>query len=149
MNKVVFEPTRNQSILIGYCNREAFDNDLFSLWFYEEYENYTVDTNALAGIRFDEDQSPEITIVMATWCSDSRREIPRFYKILDSMNYNYSKLTLINVNREKKAESIELEHFNLQLVPTIIIYKNGEELGRIIESPLASLEADLTGILAK
>ncbi len=86
---------------------------------------------------------------MGTWCSDSRREVPRFYKILDELNYPEEKVELINVDRNKVGIENSVDSLNIELVPTFIIYSKGEEIGRIIETPKESLEKDLAKILNK
>ncbi|MFZ0452215.1 MAG: thioredoxin family protein, partial [Ignavibacteriaceae bacterium] len=88
-----------------------------------------------------------IEIVMGTWCSDSRREVPRFFKILDAVNYPSNKVGIICVDEDKKTQSNELDGLKIELVPTIIFYKDGNELGRIIESPHDTLEKDMIKIL--
>ena len=90
----------------------------------------------------------KITIVMATWCSDSRREVPRFYKILDFLKFNNDNTTLINVNSAKKTSDIDISTINIQRVPTIFFYINNNEIGRIIETPKISLEKDMVNILS-
>jgi len=84
---------------------------------------------------------------MGTWCSDSRREVPNFYKILDKLNYPDNKITLINVDRKKNGIEIDVSKLNIELVPTFIVYRNNTEIGRIIETPNESLERDLLKIL--
>ena len=86
---------------------------------------------------------------MGTWCSDSRREVPRFYKILDSLNFPSAKVKLIMVDRKKEAAGIDISPFNIELVPTMIFYNDGLEDGRIIETPKETLEKDLEEILVK
>ncbi len=148
-NQVIMDTSINQEILFGYCDREAFSNDLFKEWFNIEYESYEIDSVSLSTVDFENNLQPEITIIMGTWCSDSRREVPRFYKILNKLGYDQDNLTLINVNRQKEAGEISLDHLNIKLVPTIIVYENGAEKGRIIESPINSLEKDFAEILIK
>ena len=41
----------------------------------------------------------------------------------------------------------ETEGLNIEKVPTFIFYKNGIEIGRIIESPEKSIEKDFLKIL--
>jgi uncharacterized protein (DUF1015 family) len=48
------------------------------------------------------------------------------------------------VDRTKTVEKMELE---IEKVPTFIVYRNGEEIGRIIETPIKSMEEDLYEIL--
>ena len=91
----------------------------------------------------------DITIVMGSWCSDSQWHVPDFYKILDKINYPSDKVTLIAVNEDKKTEEDEIDTLNIKLVPSFIFYRDGSELGRIVESPEKSLEVDMLGILIK
>ena len=85
----------------------------------------------------------DIKIVMGTWCSDSRTEVPHFYKIMDEINYPNEKVTLINVNRDKQGLENEVEGLDINFVPTFIFYKAREEIGRIIEMPYDTLEKDM------
>lgn len=137
-----------EPMLLGYCTRQAFNDTSFSWWFKSVYDMYEVDsvtTQKMAG-RLD---SLDITIVMGTWCSDSRREVPRFFKILDSMKFPEKNVTIITVGRNLKGMGTETDSLDIERVPTFIFYKNGKELGRIIESPKVSLEKDMLNILDK
>lgn len=137
-----FDDKSGKECLIGTCDRTAFADTNYSAWYDSEYDEYIVDLDT---IKLVEEQlnNCKIKVVMGTWCSDSRREIPRLFKILDSINYPFSNLTIIAVNREKVGMENEVEGLNIKLVPTIIIYKNNNEIGRIIETPVQSLEKDL------
>jgi thiol-disulfide isomerase/thioredoxin len=86
---------------------------------------------------------------MGTWCSDSRREVPRFLKLLDVLNFNSSAgLKIICVDDNKKGKGDEVDGLNIELVPTFILSQKGKEIGRIIESPKLTLEKDLLGIIS-
>jgi thiol-disulfide isomerase/thioredoxin len=87
--------------------------------------------------------------VLGTWCPDSRREVPRFMRILDSLEYPKEQLKIICVDRKKQALNNETDSLNIVYVPTIIFYtKEGVEVGRIIEHPKGeTLEEDLEAIL--
>lgn len=135
-------------MLVGICSREAFLTSDFSEWFNKEYTDYPINQSILSSISKDYNDL-KILIVMGTWCGDSRREIPRFYKILDEIQFPDSNTTLVAVNRKKQGLKNETEGLNIQLVPTMIFYKNGGEIGRIIETPTKSLEEDVFNILSK
>jgi thiol-disulfide isomerase/thioredoxin len=136
-------------MLIGISDIGALKSDTsFSKWFNEEYETYHLNTKDLKELSgFDSTYS--IIIVMGTWCSDSRREVPRFIKILDTLNYPVSKIKMIYVDREKKDMDGSVDSLYIKLVPTIIIYNEGKELGRIEEAPEETLEKDLIRITKK
>lgn len=146
INRTLIDSTSGKPILIGFSNREAFIDTNFSWWFDSGYKFYRPDTNVIADLkRVSSDYT--ITIVMGTWCSDSRREVPRFYKILDELNYSDENIKLINVDRDKVGIDNGVDSLNIELVPTFIIYNNDKEIGRIIETPNESLEKDMSKIL--
>jgi thiol-disulfide isomerase/thioredoxin len=147
INKTLMDSTSGKPILIGLANREAFIDTNFAWWFDSGYKFYRPDTNAIADLK-EVSKDYTITIVMGTWCSDSRREVPRFYKILDELNYSDENLKLINVDRDKIGIDNGVDSLNIELVPTFIIYSEEKEIGRIIETPNESLEKDMSKILS-
>lgn len=144
-NQTVMDEDSGKKMLTGYCTREAFEDSAFSWWWNSEWEMYeaNIETLALLKKRMD---CITITIVMGTWCSDSRRELPRFYKIIEQLNFPEEKVNLIAVDREKKTELVNTTELEINFVPTFIFYRNGEEIGRIIEAPVESLEKDMANI---
>lgn len=147
-NNSTIDTVKNNKMLIGYCTREAFQDTAFKVWFDEQYHNYQPDYEVLDELEGKLDDI-SITIVMGTWCSDSKEQIPSFYKILDELKYDTNKITLICVDRKKKGLSDEANGLNIELVPTIIFYRINEEIGRIIETPAESLEKDMLEIVSK
>lgn len=147
-NNSTTDTVKNKKMLIGFCTREAFQDTAFKDWFDEQYKNYQPDYEVLDKLEGKLDEI-SITIVMGTWCSDSREQVPSFYKILDELNYDTNKITLICVDRKKKGLSDEADGLNIELVPTIIFYRNNEEIGRIIETPAETLEKNMLEIVSK
>jgi len=68
---------------------------------------------------------------------------------MDEIKFPDTSITLIAVNRKKQGLNNETDGLNIQLVPTMIFYKNGVETGRIIETPVNSLKEDIYNILTK
>jgi thiol-disulfide isomerase/thioredoxin len=143
LNKVVYSERTSQDILLGKVDRTGFQLEQFSGWFNEEYNNYTVDKDILDSIPDSFREDIEITIILATWCPDSRRELPRFLKILDFLRFDEENINYFGVNREKVVPDLDLSHLGIEKVPTMILFRNGNEVGRIIESPVKTLEKDL------
>jgi len=88
---------------------------------------------------------------MGTWCGDSQREVPKFYKVLEAANFPENNLRIVGLNnvkeQYKQGPNGEEKGLNVHRVPTFIVYnKKGKEIGRIVEHPVESLEADLLNI---
>ena len=93
----------------------------------------------------------KILAFMGTWCGDSKREVPHFYKILDAIDYPMDNLTMIAVDNTrdnyKKSPTGEEKGHDIIKVPTFILLKDGKEVNRIVESPKVTLEKDLKAIV--
>ena len=133
-------------MLIGKTEINVFQQSEFSEWYNSEYFGYEPDEFVLDQIKMNID-SVNIQIFMGTWCSDSRREVPRFIKILDQLDFDKNNLQLINIDRKKQSPNSEEKDKNIKFVPTFILSKNEIEIGRIIEFPIVTLESDILDIL--
>ena len=87
--------------------------------------------------------------MFGTWCHDSKREVPRMLRILDSAGVGTEQISLIGVDINKAEPKGREKLYNLRNTPTLILLKNGKEVGRIIERPNVSLEADLIGLTTR
>ena len=110
-----------------------------------DYQNYVVDTLALGSLNIPPG-NVEILILMATWCSDCQREVPRFFKVMDQLKNKNIKTKYICVDRSKKDENGIAESHEVEFIPTFIIKFNNEEIGRIVETAQISIEEDLIEI---
>lgn len=146
VNKVTVDEKTGRPMLVGITDRSAFELPDFSEWYNNEYIGYEPDEFILEQIKELSD-SIDIQIFMGTWCGDSRREVPCFLKIIDMSEFEQNKLQIINVDRKKKSLTHEERNKNIKFVPTFIINKNGNEIGRIVEFPIITLESDLLSIL--
>ncbi len=147
LNQTVQDSKSGKNILIGNCNREGLQKDDFGAYYTQYYNTYKPNKKALRSIR-KEIKKVDIEVVMGTWCSDSREQVPRFLNILDQVHFDPAHLKLVCVDRDKLAGDVDLKKEAIQLVPTFIFYRKGKELGRIIESPSTSLEKDMAMILS-
>jgi thiol-disulfide isomerase/thioredoxin len=143
--KIILDEKKNLPMLIGTIDRINLQDSAFINWFDEEYEYYALDTAATDNFKSNLDNIT-MKIVMGTWCSDSRREVPHLFKIFDHINFPKEKYELIAIDRNKKAID-DIDSLKIELVPTIIVYKNDTEIGRIIETPKETLEKDLEQII--
>lgn len=146
LNQNLVDSTRNKEILIDYVNREGLQTGEFESHYLNEYSSYLADIDII-----NELNGPlaayDILIVLASWCIDSKEQVPRFLRILDLAAYPEEKLLMLAVDFQKKAHEVETDFLNIERVPTFILYKEGIEQGRIVETPEKSLELDLLRIM--
>jgi thiol-disulfide isomerase/thioredoxin len=91
-----------------------------------------------------------IEIFIGTWCSDSEREVPRFFKVIEDAGIvPLLTIDLWAVDRKKTLDSNLAQLRNIERVPTFIFYRDKQEIGRIIESPDELLEQDMALILVE
>ena len=134
--------------LLGYTGREQMSREPHSGWFIKGYDEYSFNPDVVKKLSELPQEGVTIKIVLGTWCPDSRREVPRFMRILDQWMFPMIAVTFIGVDNAKLSPVGEYEKLEIQRVPTFIIYKNNVEAGRIIENPTTSLEQDMVNILA-
>ncbi|XLS28356.1 thioredoxin family protein [Flavobacteriaceae bacterium M23B6Z8] len=135
------------TMLVGKQERSALTQAPFNSWFEKNYDSYEIDAAALKTLK-PLMKGVEVKIFMGTWCGDSKRETPLFFKIMDAAGVKEKQLTLITMNRSKKTPDNLEEGLNITNVPTFIFYKDGKEINRIVEYPIESLEKDMIAILS-
>lgn len=150
MNKKVYDTGNQKDILINHCTRDGITNfaDFKSAYdiFYADYKPDT----ALLPLLKEKLANKHITIVLGTWCDDSKLQVSHFLKIADAISLPDGTLSFIAVNGQKKAENNLIDTLKIERVPTFIVTDaKKHELGRIVEVPRVSLEKDLLEILSK
>ena len=89
----------------------------------------------------------EVTVFLGTWCGDSRREVPRFWKALDGAGGDIPfQVHYVGVDRGKK-EPASVKEERVLYLPTFIVRRGGHEVGRIVETSPHSVEQDLLALL--
>lgn len=147
-NKIIFDEMANQNILYGEVNPEDFQNELFGLWYNQGFESYQPNADVVDQIK-PLLKNVAFELIVATWCPDSKRETPRFLKLLNQLNVPNDELNMIAVNRKKVCPEAGVEEGYIDYIPTFIIRRNEAEIGRIVERPIKTLEGDLLSILKK
>ncbi len=148
LNKTVVDQKSQKEVLIGKCDRNGLNSDLFKQYFTEGYANYTPDQSVISQLK-KKKKGVKIMIVMGSWCGDSQDQVPAFYKIVDEIGFDESNVELVAVDRTKTAGNYDVSGLNIQRVPTFVFYRNNREIGRIVETPLSTLEKDMMLIFSQ
>ena len=67
----------------------------------------------------------------ADWCKDTRHELPDFAAALEASALDDDQIEVIEVDREKQGPKVE--EYGVELIPTIVIEDDGEEIARFVE----------------
>ena len=91
-----------------------------------------------------------VVVYYGSWCGDSRREVPRVLATLDAADYPRERLRLVGVDDAgstyKQSPDGATVGKHVYRVPTVTLHRGGTELGRLIELPCTTPEADLLAI---
>ncbi len=109
---------------------------------------YQPDAEAVAAIQAN-DREVEVTVALGTWCGDSRNYVPKLLRALEDADNPNIRLDLVSIYRGFKEPADIIREQRLTNVPTVIVREDGEEIGRIVETPAGdTVEADLAAILS-
>jgi thiol-disulfide isomerase/thioredoxin len=133
--------------ILGDMNPDRLYDPPHGEWFMRGFNDFQPDSAAMAEVMKLDTSGLRITVVLGTWCPDSRREVPHFMKIVDIWGFPKARIHMIGVDLDKTAPLGDFSLLGIQRVPTFIFYKNNIEAGRIIETPVTSLEQDMVKIL--
>jgi tetratricopeptide (TPR) repeat protein len=141
--------SRGNPMLLGTWAKDAMQKEPYNSWFTKNYNEYKIDS-LTAGLLKPLLKNKKVEIFLGTWCGDSKREVPRWLKLLDYCGVNKNNIQLIFVNNHDSAYKQSPYHEEkgkyIFRVPDLLVYENEKEIGRIIESPVISAEKDLLQI---
>jgi hypothetical protein len=122
-----------QQYLTGYLSKEEFNKQC--KWRNKYATNYKPNpiwSDSLKRIT----QSYDVQVYLGTWCSDSRKWVPPFLKVAETLPINT--IEIIAVDTTKKDSKGYWKTYNIDSVPTFMFFKNGELAGRINVKPQKS-----------
>ena len=139
--------TDGTKIIKGFISKKDLSSDKDFGWFAENQNGYTPNDAALKASTQNKD-SVNYLVFGGTWCGDTKHILPKFLSLLDAAGVSQDRLTMLGVDRSKKTIQHLSEAFNITNVPTIIVLKNGREVGRVVEYGKSGMfDKDLAEIL--
>jgi thiol-disulfide isomerase/thioredoxin len=123
----------DEFILRGIINKYLVQNDTaYGKWYRTSYNMYTADTAILSALEKNKSKA-HFVIFGGTWCEDTQFVLPKFFKLQEKSGVPDNAITFFGVNRAKKSLGSIAEAFDVVNVPTIIVMKDGKEVGRVVE----------------
>jgi thiol-disulfide isomerase/thioredoxin len=119
-------------ILKGIITRDLIANDTSFKWYKSNQAGYKPNEDALNALK-TKSKSIELIVFGGTWCVDTKYILPKLFALTDAATFSQERITLVGVDRNKKTISHLAEALGVINVPTIIVMKDGKELGRVVE----------------
>lgn len=140
----------NTPFLLGKIDKSGLEGENYASWFTKNHKDYkpnaSITNKISSGLK-----SYSIKLFMGTWCGDSKKEVPKLYKVLEASHFPMNQLTVVAVSRQagmyKQSPQHEEAGLNIHRVPTVIFYKDGKEVNRIVEHPVKTFEEDILNII--
>ncbi len=127
------DPKNPQALIFqGLVEKIALQQEKSFDWFSQNQKGYTPDSNFVNALRLNKSKV-SFLIFGGTWCDDTQYILPKFYKAQDLADFSDTSIVFFGVDRDKKSIGNLSQLFNIKNVPTIIVMKEGKEVGRVVE----------------
>jgi hypothetical protein len=147
-NPEVIHEGNGSKIWKGFVNKQTLAADTSFTWYAQNLKGYTPYAPAVQAFKEHKD-SVYILAFGGTWCDDTRFILPRVFSVTDAAGLPDSHITLLGVDRAKTTVYSLEKTFNVTLVPTFIVMRNGKEVGRVVEyGKLGMVEKELGEIVS-
>lgn len=92
----------------------------------------------------------QVMLFLGTWCHDSQQILPKYLALLEAAEFPDHRMMLIACDRQKAAPANLHRPLNVTNVPTLIVLKDGREVGRIVEyGESGMVDKELAEIIGK
>ena len=146
VNTLVPDEEDGGEMLLGKITYDSLAEEPFEEWYDLNYDGHLVDSTLIDSLT-PLLKNIHIKVFMGTWCEDSQREVPALLKILEAADFKMDYLDMVAVTHDKDTPQGLEDGYEMEYVPTIIFFKDGAEINRIVEYPQQTLERDILTIL--
>ncbi|MCE2994698.1 MAG: hypothetical protein ACK5RG_19880 [Cyclobacteriaceae bacterium] len=139
--------------LLNEVDLSQLQQEPYNSWYASNFDSYHPNSTIVDALKKQKPSNYSIKIYFGSWCGDSKRELPRMMRLLKEINFSEKNIVLIGVDDSTevyKQSPKRLEAgLNIYRVPTFIIYDGKNEVSRIVEYPVETLERDLLKIVSR
>ncbi len=122
--------------------RSNLDNFKIYPWFEYAYRDYVPDAQKVDSLVLLKDHI-SIIVFGGSWCGDTHELLPKFYKAVEIAKIAPSRITLVGVDRRKHSHDGRCWKYRIKRVPTFVLFYDGKEIGRVVESVQINIESDI------
>ena len=124
---------KKETILNGIITKYAIaNNEVLKTWYGSNQISYKPDATIIAAMEAAKGKV-QFVIFGGTWCEDTQFILPKFFKLQEQAGIADNTISFYGVDREKKTLGNLTDAFKITNVPTIIVMKDGKEVGRVVE----------------
>ena len=121
------------TILNGILQKsDVATNAAFSSWYTGNQTGYKIDTS-ITNVMTSTNDKVQYVVFGGTWCGDTQYILPKFFKLQEQSGLSEKNISVYGVDRSKKTLGNIADAFKITNVPTIIVMKDGKEVGRVVE----------------
>lgn len=95
----------------------------------------------------DVEPGANVTVYFGAWCEDCRRELPRFFKALDTAGDVPFTYELVGVDKYFQADEVSPVPLDLPAIPAFVVDRDGQIVGSVVEKAPNGIERDLLSLL--
>ena len=78
--------------ILGYFNPDKLTHYPYSTFYTKGFDEYMPGSESINNLMDIKKDNLKIKVVMGTWCPDSRREVPRFMKVMEMWQFPLSEM---------------------------------------------------------
>ena len=119
-------------ILNGIITKYALQNNPAYSWYGSSQNEYNPNPEYVDAMRAAVGKVKFI-VFGGTWCSDTRYILPKFFKLQDVSGFPDADISFFATDRSKKTIGNITNILGVTHVPTLIVMKEGKEIGRVVE----------------
>jgi thiol-disulfide isomerase/thioredoxin len=135
--------------LLGFISKEQITKDPDFGW-YAQNSKYYKPKKEHVDIITKKAYDFQILLFTGTWCHDSQQIIPKYFSLLEAAEFPDHRMVIVGVDRQKAVPGNLHRPLNIVNVPTLIVLKEGVEVGRVVEyGNTGMVDAELAEIIKK
>lgn len=144
----VLPDAEEKKIFRGIVSLQDIKTDSSFTWYKQNLQYYKNNAALVEAFKQKKGQF-HLVIFAGTWCHDSQQIIPKYFSCLEEAGIPDSAFTIVATDRNKTTVGNLHQLFGITLVPTVIVMKEGKEVGRITEYGTTGLpDAELAALIS-
>lgn len=145
----VLPDAEEQKLFMGIITAADVKADTGFKWYAETLKYYRPNKELVDAFKSKAGKF-QLVLFAGTWCHDSQAIFPKYIACAEAAGLADSVITIIGTDRHKTTLANLHKVFNVTLVPTMIVMKEGKEFGRITEYGNTGLpDAELAVLIGK